>query len=250
MEQNETLLKDHNNEEKGAYLGAIASIATADHKADEDEIHYLEALADTAGITTAQKTAVVKAATELSGEELSRCLEILKNSDLRFSLLTDLMNFAKSDQNYSENEQQQVQQIASQLNINEQQFSLLDQFVEKTSHSEVKPEEINKPGFLESLGLGDKFKNAGINWNSVGKGLLGIAAPLLLAKMFSRRSSGGSSLFGSSGSTFGQSTGGLSSLLSRTAATGGIGSLISTLSGGRGFANSGGLLSRVLGGLR
>lgn len=101
------------------------------------------------------------------------------------------------------------------------------------------------------MGLGDKFKNAGINWNSVGKGLLGIAGPLLLAKMFSRRSSGGSGLFGSGGSTMGQSAGGLGSLLGRSGGGGGgIGSIISMLSGGRGFGNSGGLLSRVLGGFR
>lgn len=90
MEQNETLLKDYSNEEKGAYLGAIASIATADHTADENEISYLETLSDTAGISTEQKTAVIKAATELSGEELSSCLAILKKVTLDFHCLQTL----------------------------------------------------------------------------------------------------------------------------------------------------------------
>jgi len=97
METNEKLLKDYTDREKGAYLGAIASIATADRAASEDELDYITELADSADISDDQKQAVIRAATELSGEELTRCLDILKTSDLRFSLITDLMNFAKSD---------------------------------------------------------------------------------------------------------------------------------------------------------
>src|SRR5687768_1011909 len=125
MEQNEKLLKDYSESEKGAYLGAIASIATADHTASEEELEYIMDLADSAGISEDQKEAVKKAATELSGEELSRCLDILKTSDLRFSLVTDLISFAESDNNYSDEEKENVEKIARHLNINQEQFSLL-----------------------------------------------------------------------------------------------------------------------------
>ena len=118
METNEKLLKDYTDREKGAYLGAIASIATADRAASEDELDYITELADSADISDDQKQAVIRAATELSGEELTRCLDILKTSDLRFSLITDLMNFAKSDAEYSEEEQKNVEKIAGYLNIN------------------------------------------------------------------------------------------------------------------------------------
>lgn len=153
---------------------------------------------------------------------------------------------------------QNVEKIATHVDINKEQFSLLDQFVNKTQDAQpTEQEEVSSPGFLQSLGLEEKFKNAGIDLRTIGKGLLGIAGPLMLAKMMSgRRGSnqmagmgGGSSL----GSMLGDGllAGGLGSLLSggRNSSGGGIGSLISGLSGGRGIGNSGGLLSRLLGSL-
>lgn len=253
MEQQEKLLKDYSDKEKGAYLGAIASIATADHQASEEEVEYIMQLADSADISEEQKGAVVRAATELSGDELTRCLDILKTSDLRFSLITDLISFGQSDQSYSEAEKQNVEKIASYLKINREQFSLLDQFVNKTADVPVEQEEVSSPGFLDKLGLGEKFKNAGINWNTVGKGLLGIAGPLIIAKMLSGRRRGGNPLAGGGiGSMLGGAAmgGGIGSMLGGSRTGGGLGSLISGLSGGRGFGNSGGLLSKVLGGLK
>ncbi len=258
--ENEKLLKDFSDREKGAYLGAIASIATADHSATEEEIEHMEMLADSAGLSQSQKESVVRAATELSGEELANCLEVLKTSDLRFSLVTDLIAFGQADQNYSAEEKQHVEKIAAHLNINKEQFSLLDQFVDKTQDAQpAEQEEVSSPGFLKSLGLEEKFKNAGIDWRTIGKGLLGIAGPLVLAKMMSGRRGGGNRMAstgggGGLGSMLGGGllAGGLGSLLGggRNSSGGGIGSLISGLSGGRGFGNAGGLLSRFLGGLR
>ena len=239
MEQNEKLLKDYSDQEKGAYLGAIASIATADHSASEEELEYIMQLAESAEISEEQKQAVKRAATELSGEELTRCLDILKTSNLRFSLITDLISFGQSDQNYSDEEKKNVEEIASYLRINQEQFSLLDQFVDKAAKVEAEPEEVSKPGFLSSLGLDEKFKKAGIDWRTVGRGLLGVGGPMLLAKMLSGRGGNRNTL----------SSGGLGGLLGGLSG-GGIGSIIRSLSGGRGFSNSGGLLSRVLRGFK
>lgn len=218
----------------------------------------MEMLADSADLSDSQKESVVRAATELSGDELTRCLEVLKTSDLRYSLVTDLIAFGQSDQNYSAEEKQNVEKIAAYLDINKEQFSLLDQFVDKTQDVQAEPEEVSSPGFLKSLGLEEKFKNAGIDWRTIGKGLQGIAGPLMLAKMMSGRRGGnqmaGLGGGGGMGSMLGGGLlgGGLGSLLGggRNSSGGGIGSLISGLSGGRGFGNSGGLLSRILGGLR
>ncbi|MEO6218998.1 MAG: TerB family tellurite resistance protein, partial [Ginsengibacter sp.] len=150
MEQTEKLLKDYSDQEKGAYLGAIASIATADHSASREEVEYIMELADSADISEEQKQAVNRAATELSGDELMRCLDILKSSDLRFSLITDLMNFGQSDQNYSDEEKKNVEKIATYLKINEEQFSLLNQFVNKTADVKMEQKEVSSPGFLAS----------------------------------------------------------------------------------------------------
>lgn len=265
MEQQQVLLKDYSDMEKGAYLGAIASIATADHSATEEELEYLMALADSAELSEEQKEVVVRAATELSADELKRCIEILKNSELRFSLVTDLISFAQADNQYTEQEKTNIENIAQQLNINKQQFSLLDEFAQKTNNEQVQEQvqtlaatgeqSPDDPGFLSSLGLGgleSKFKNSGINMGSLAKNLLGFAGPMILGSLLSRgmRGRGGGGIGGALGGLaggLGGLGGGLGGLLRGGSGGfgGGFGSLIGMLSGGRGFGRSGGLLGRI-----
>jgi uncharacterized tellurite resistance protein B-like protein len=240
MEQSEKLLKDYTDMEKGAYIGAIASIATADKTASEEELEFLETLSDSAQLSPEQKESVRRAATELSGEELQKCLDVLKGSDLRFSLITDLIAFAEADQDYTPEEKANIEKMAQYLNINKQQFSLLDQFVQKTANTEVTPEQVQSQGFLESLGMGDQFKNAGINMSSLTKGLLGVAGPIILAGLVRRGFRGGSRGGGFGGGLGGGMLGG------GRLGGGGLGSLIGMLSGGRGIGSTGGLFSRVL----
>lgn len=238
MENNNTILEGYSDTEKGAYLGAIASIATADRKASEEELEYLANLSDAANLSEQQKHTVIQAATELSGDELTQCLQILKNSKLKYPLITDLIAFAKIDGTYSAEEGQSVQKIAQYLEIDQKQFSLLDQFANKTTSPDVVPEETTKPNFLSSVGLQDKMQQAGIDTGSLMKGFLGIAGPMLLAGMLSGGMRGGG-LFG--GGMFGSGIrGGMMG--------GGLGSLIGMLSGGRSYRNTGGLFDRILGG--
>src|SRR3990170_814720 len=156
MENTETILEGHSDQEKGAYLSAIASIATADREATDEELENLAALCSAAGVSQQQTQAVLNSARDLSGGELSSHLDILKNSELKYSLVADLISFAKSDSNYSEAEQQSVQKISSYLGLNKDQFSVLDQFANQTANSEVTPEAVQSPNFLSSLGLQDK----------------------------------------------------------------------------------------------
>lgn len=228
-----TVLEGYSDQEKGAYLGAISSIATADRHASEEEKQYIAALCDAAGLSEPQKDVVIRAADELSGEELKQCLDILKNSDLKYSFVTDLIAFAKADKNYSTEEQQRVKEMSQYLGVDQNQFSLLNEFTEKAAAKDVPVEEKASPSFLSSLGLTEKMKNAGINPNSLMKGLIGIAGPLILGGIVSgalRRRGRGAGMFGNLGGILGGA---------------GLGSLIGMLSGGRGFRNSGGLLGRI-----
>ncbi|WP_026260440.1 TerB family tellurite resistance protein [Segetibacter koreensis] len=242
MENSQTLLQGSSDMEKGAYLGAIASIATADRQATPEEVEYLSVLADSAGLSHEQKEAVIKAANEISDDDVLKCLDVLKNSELKYSLVTDVIAFAKTDNNYSEEEQKSVQKMADYLGVNNQQFSLLDHFTEKakdTNNPASSTGSVDEPesnDFLSSLGLKDKLQSAGINGSGLLKGLLGIAAPMLLAKMvtggLNRNRGYGGGMFGGGGGMFG----------------GGLGSVFSMLNGNRGFHSSGGLLSRIFGG--
>jgi uncharacterized tellurite resistance protein B-like protein len=238
MEEATTILKGYTDNEKGAYLGAIASLATADREASAEELEYISDLCDAANISETQKQAVLRAATELSGEELNRCLDILKNSELKYSLVADVIAFAKADKDYSEPEQQRVQQISQYLGLDKKQFSLLDEFADKAAAHNGPPEEKNKPSFLSSLGLTYKMNNAGINSNNLLSGLLGIAGPIVLGSMLSGAMRGRG--HGRRGFGGGISGGGM-------LPAAGLGSLIGMLSGGRNFSNTGGLFGRTFG---
>src|SRR3954469_13692497 len=140
MANEDVILQGHSDLEKGAYLGAIASIATADREASEEEIAHIEQLCDAAQLSQQQKEYVVRAATELTGEDLRHCLDVLKNSELRYSLVTDLIAFAKADGNYSGEEEKKIQEMAKYLGVGEKQFSLLDQFTDRAAASDAPPE--------------------------------------------------------------------------------------------------------------
>ena len=232
---NETLLNGQDDLEKTAYLSAIASLATADKQASEEELEYITALCDNAGLTNGFKQTVIRAAGDTEGIELKRSLDVLKNSQLKYSLVTDLIAFAKADNNYHEGEQQYVQKIAQYLDVDQQQFALLDQFAGNISTAPPSGETMAEPSYFSSSGLKDKLQKAGINTNTLFKGLLAIAGPIILSRILSGRRRNTSGLPGNLGGMFGGSGGGL-------------GSLIGMLSGGRGLGSMGGLLGRVLGG--
>jgi uncharacterized tellurite resistance protein B-like protein len=220
MEQSENILTGYSDQEKGAYLGAIASIATVDRSATEEEVEHLRALAQAADLSPEQEAAVVRAAQELSADELRNCLDILKKSKLKFSLIADVITFAKVDKTYTPEEKANIQKIADY------------QFVNKATDSKADPAEVRKPGFFESLGLKDKFENAGMNVNSLSKGLLGMLGPLVLGGMLGRG--------------LGRRTGrqGFGQYGMPASRGGGLGSLFSMLSGG-GYRGTGSLLPKL-----
>ena len=231
----EKILEGYSNLEKGAYLGAIASISTADRSATEDEIDHIEALCDSAGLSEDQKELILSAAqNEMPESELRRCLDVLKTSELRFSLISDVIAFAQADKNYSEEEKHAVQQMADYLGVNQEQFSVLDQFTKKaidSAPSESESTDSTPSGFFDKLGFGDKFKNAGINSGSFLKGALGILGPIFLAKMLTGRRGRG---MGGGGLLSGLLGGGL------------LGNLLGG-GGSRGFGGAGGLLGKIFG---
>ena len=96
MQTTTTILEGYSDMEKGAYLGAIASIATADRSATEEELAYLEALSESANLSEEQNNLIRQAATtEMSDADLKHCLDVLKTSELRFSLVSDVIAFAQ-----------------------------------------------------------------------------------------------------------------------------------------------------------
>ena len=230
METTVKILNGINDEEKGAYLSAIASIATADSQVSQVEIDHLTHLCEAADLSAAQQQLVLNSATEPSGDSLKTTLDLIKGGDLKYSLITDLIAFAKADGNFSENEEKSIQKIADYLGVDDTQYGLLSQLAEKTNATGTTGEQLSAPGFLSSLG--DKLKASGIDGGSLLKGLVSIAAPLIISKMMNKNTTATNTT---------ASTG--SGLLGG----GGLGSLFNMLSGGKGIGGATGLISKLFG---
>lgn len=218
-------LQSYSLAERTAYIQAIASIATADRAASPEELEFLSALSNEIGIPEADRETIIGSATNLDDHSLFSSLEVLKTSELRFSLLADLIRFAESDQEYHEEEKKNVEKIATFLNINPQQAELLNEFVDETKKAEANTEPAGTQNFSALSGIQEKLKASGIDIGSLAKGLMATLGPLILAKVMGGRRSGGM------GSGFG---------------SGGLGSLISGLGGGSRSAGTGGILGNIL----
>ncbi|MGV3587795.1 MAG: TerB family tellurite resistance protein [Adhaeribacter sp.] len=236
-EQEPQLLKDYSEQEKAAYLGAIASVASADRVASSEEVQFLTLLAQSAGISAEGQQEVVAAAHDSSNISIRQCLDILKNSELRFSFITDVMSFAKADGKLDAQEQSKIQEMAQHLNINQQQFGALQQFVHKAEEAQQHGENPTDPNFLQKTGLANALGQAGVPTGGMMQGLIGILAPIIISKVLAGRQGsagntgdgmGGDLLGGLLGSVMG---GGLGNVGSGAGNMGGLGNLGSILGG-------------------
>lgn len=253
MEQEQsTLLKDYSIEERGAYFAALATMASADGHASEEELEFLRLLGEAAELPANMQDEIVYVAKNPSQLNLEKCLDILKKSPLRFSFVTDIISFAKADGQYTPEEQKHIKMMADHLDIRQDQFSILDQFVNKANDAHQQGEDPTSQSFLKQNGLTDMFQNAGISPGMV-QGMLGVIAPIAIASMLGgrrRRGMGGMGMMG--GGLLGGLLGG-GMMGGGMYRRGGLGSMISILgglNGRRGYSSMGsGGLGSMLGGL-
>lgn len=220
------LLQNYSEPEKTAYLSVIASLASADREASAAETEFLQALAHQAGLSGGATQQVLAAAKDSTNQTVQANLDALRGSDLRFSLVTDLISFARADGAYSNDEEAMVNKIAAYLGINQQQTQALEQVVDQASKVPHDASDPAKQGFLG--GITDKLSSVGIPKGALMAGLLGVVAPMVISKVMGGRSQGMGG--GTMGGLLGGAMGGSS-----------MGGLLGGLLGG-------GLLGSVLGG--
>ena len=237
---NTQLLQNYSEDEKTAYLSAIASLATADRQASPAEGQFLQALCQQAGLSASSTQQVSAAAQDPNNESIQQHLDVLKNSDLRYSLITDLISFSRADGAYSNDEEAMVDKMSQYLGINQQQQQTLETVVDQAANVPHDPQDPAKEGFFSSIG--DKLSGVGIPKGALMAGLLGVVAPMVLSKIMGGGSSNANANAGygdQPGSGDQSSSGGsLGGLLS-----GGLGGLL----GGAAQSGMGGLLGGLLG---
>ena len=261
---NTQLLQNYSEAEKTAYLSAIASLATADREASPAEGQFLQALTQQAGLSAEGTQQVVAAASDASNQGIQQHLDVLKGSDLRFSLVTDLISFARADGSYANDEEAMITKMSAYLGINPEQRQTLETVVDQANTVAHDPQDPAKEGFFGSIG--DKLSNVGIPKGALMAGLLGVVAPMVLSKVmgggqqqtagYGNDQSGGGG--GMLGGLMGSGMGGLLGGAAQSGMGGLLGGLLgSVMGGGQGTAGqqsaigSGGLgsIMSVLGGL-
>jgi len=230
------LLQNYSEPEKTAYLSAIAALATADRQASAPEAEFLQRLAQQAGLSEGAIRQVLAAADHADNQTVQQSLDQLKSSDLRYSLVTDLISLARADGTYSPGEEEMVGKMAAYLGINPEQKQTLESVVDQAASVPHDAQDPGKQGFLSSIG--DKLSNVGIPKSALMAGLLGVVAPMVISKVMgggnNNNNNGGQSQSGSLGGLLGGAMGNLSG-------GGSLGGMLGGLLGG-------GLLSGVLGG--
>jgi len=227
------LLQNYSEAEKTAYLSAIAALATADRQASAPEAEFLQRLAQQAGLSEGAAQQVLQASQDSSNQTIQQNLDALKGSDLRFSLITDLISFARADGAYSNDEEAMVSKMATYLGVNAEQKATLENVVDQAANVPHDAQDPGKQGFLG--GLGDKLSNVGIPKGALMAGLLGVVAPMVISRVM-----------GGGGQNQGQPSGNMGGMLGGLLGGGqGGGSSMGGLLGG---LLGGGLLSSVLGG--
>ena len=255
---NTQLLQNYSESEKTAYLSSIASLATADRQASPAEGQFLQALCQQAGLSADSTQQVSTAAQDPSNETIQQHLDVLKSSDLRYSLITDLISFSRADGAYSNDEEAMVDKISQYLGINQQQQQTLETVVDEAAEVAHNPQDPAKEGFFGSIG--DKLSSVGIPKGALMAGLLGVVAPMVLSKVMGGGSSNANDSSGGLGGLLGGGMGGLLGGAAQSGMGGMLGGLLGSVMGGGAGAGvpqqqsaigSGGLgsIMSVLGGL-
>lgn len=178
------LLPAYSAEEKVAYLSAIASLASADRQVSAAETEFLQALAQFAGLEEGAMQQVLAAAQGATNQSIQYALDVLINSELRFSLVTDLISFARADGAYADAEEAMIGKMAQYLGISPEQKQTLEIVVDQAARVPHDPHDPAKQGFFK--GVGGKLSGVGIPESALTTGLLGVMAPLVVSRGMSR----------------------------------------------------------------
>ena len=117
-------------EDRIAYLKVVASLAAADGAIGDKEIALIRSACEDFELSGQEIDDVVAAARDPEHTEIQQTIESLKDSPLRFTLLTDLTFVAHADGRYTKEERIEVVEISQILDTTYDQLIAIDRHVE------------------------------------------------------------------------------------------------------------------------
>jgi uncharacterized tellurite resistance protein B-like protein len=170
MSEQNTFLQQ-SEDVRTSYLVILGAVSTADHDSNDAEVAFMEQMGIVAQLSEANNTLVKKSMTDTASINLAEHIAKFKDNDLKFSLVTDLLNISYKDGDLEKEEVEAIKNVNNIVGISDEQFNALQQYI-KTANKEsetdhpVMDEKGNpkqpKANFLESTGLDKMFAQMGI----------------------------------------------------------------------------------------
>ena len=127
-ESNKHPLEDYAENEQVVYLSVLAPVCYADKKFSNQEKRQLDTLLENLKISDEGKAKIYSSVFNLQHEDKLANLEIiqdLKNTELKYTLISDLCLFALADSNFSDKEYQYIFEIGEVLGITQEQVDAI-----------------------------------------------------------------------------------------------------------------------------
>lgn len=118
------------------YLTVIASMVGADVVLDPPEIEQIRALCRALEIPDEDAKKILETA-QLPTRSIVRHVENLRESNLRFTLLTDCIALAYADGDYAKGERKEIMDLAAELGVTGDQISALEEVYRSLHAKEI-----------------------------------------------------------------------------------------------------------------
>jgi uncharacterized tellurite resistance protein B-like protein len=129
MQEQRHPLTDYPEDEKVDYLSIVGTIAAADGKITDNELSRLREFCMTIGLGGMGVGMIIGAVENPSGVDFQTILARLSQTDLKFTLLTDMLFMAHADGIVAPGEEEEIRQVAAMLNINQDQIEAMNKYV-------------------------------------------------------------------------------------------------------------------------
>lgn len=135
-------LRDYSEENRIAYVSLTAIIAKADGNLEAKEIENIKQFCVQIGIS-ANNTEKIIASLSSDNDNVKNYITEISNSDLKFTLVTDMFFLAYVDEVLAETEINEINAIAQQLNIKDEQVNAIHLYVKTINKIKGNPKDAN-----------------------------------------------------------------------------------------------------------
>lgn len=137
-------LQHYPESDKIAYLSLVTLIAKADGNLAPQEIENIQQSCTKLAISKENTEKIITSLSKTEPENLTAYINQISNSDLRFTLITDMFFLGYADEILTETEITEINTIAHQLGIKEEQVKAIQQYVEVINKIKEAKETNNK----------------------------------------------------------------------------------------------------------